>query len=493
MSPTSPPRGGRGPSNPPVAPERKLYEYQESQQGSRAGSSDALVDTYAEPVPFHQEGGEDIYETPEPFDPHSYDQGEHGDDVYEVPSSGPTMLQPVEDATYETPETFSPPPAGTNGGGGDPIYAIGEEFEGGNDTYELPEPIDMMRPESATYETPETFRNSGTYDDVNNRPVGGGTTGQIYEGTDGPAMLPGMQYDAQNKEYELARLKRRQERQAGGAGTMHAPETLLPGEQPVDLFDVAVPKLAVNRGEVSAVAMTAESLPEIEDVDFADALAGLGALYSQDEPEPAVPTVSVALEAKVEMIEGMPDAVDESAAPVDKLGEYKNKLRAQPKYYKVSRFKAAPPAAKLRAACKKGYFELVGEILLDPQLEIDGARTGGSGKVALHHAADKGFVKIVTMLLDRGANPYVVDSFGMYPLDYASKAGRQKVIKVIKRVMLQGGAQALNEEYVDEDAEEEKKNAEEAAAAAGKPQWENDQGVEVAALTTNSAQTPGTD
>lgn len=471
VPPMSPPRTRAEPGAPPVVPERTAYEYQESQPGSRQASGaagDVLADTYAEPVAFNA-GGEDVYETPAAFDPASYDQGEQGQDVYEVPvvspppaDPGPRMAQPVEESTYEIPETFSP-------AGAEPTYYMGEEGPGGNDTYEMP----AMQRESATYEMPETFQSNGSYD-ANNLP-GTNTTGQIYEGADGPATLPGMQYDAQNLEYEAERRKRMQQRQAG---TMtNEPATLLPGQQPVDLFDVAVPKLAVNRGtEEPAGTMT----DEIEDVDLADALAGLGALYKTDEPEPAKKTVAVALEAKVEEIAGMPDGVDDVEGPVDKLGEYKNKLRQQPKYYKTSRFKAAPPAAKLRSACKKGYYELVGEILLDPQLEIDGARTGGSGKVALHHAADKGFVKIVTMLLDRGANPYVVDSFGMFALDYASKAGRQKVIKVIKRVMLQGGAQALGEVYVDEEAEEEQKKAEEeqknaeTEAVAGEPKGESD-------------------
>lgn len=443
------------PGVPPVVPERSAYEYQESQQGSRqmpGAAGDALLDTYAEPVPFNG-GGEDVYETPAPFDPASYDQGDQVQGVYEVPVTspvpadpGPRMAQVVDESTYETPEAFSP-------AGAEPTYMMGEEGPGGNDTYEMP--AEMQR-ESATYEIPETFQSNGSYD-ANSVP-GTNTTGQIYEGADGPAMLPGMQYDAQNKEYEAERLKRMQQRQAGTIATMPGPETLLPGQQPVDLFDVAVPKLAVSRTTEEPAGTTTA---ELEDDDLADALAGLGALYVPEAPEPATKIVAVALEAKIEEIAGMPDGVDDVAGPIDKLSEYKNKLRQQPKYYKTSRFKAAPPAAKLRSACKKGYYELVGEILLNPQLEIDGARTGGSGKVALHHAADKGFVKIVSMLLDRGANPYVVDSFGMFPLDYAAEAGRQKVIKVIKRVMLQGGAQALGDVYVDEEAETEQKKSEE--------------------------------
>ena len=485
--PMSPPRSR---SEAPVVPERSAYEYQESQPGSRQPSGaagNALVDTYAMPVPFNgggedvyeTPGGEDVYEMPAPFDPASYDQGDQGQGVYEVPvvspvpaDPGPRMGQFVEESTYEIPEAFGPADA-------EPTYMMGEEGPGGNDTYEMPA---AMQRESATYEMPETFQSNGSYDA--NAIPGINTTGQVYEGADGPAMLPGMQYDAQNAEYEAERLKRMQQRKAGTVGTMPGPETLLPGQQPVDLFDVAVPKLAVSHTtEEPAGTMTAE----IEDEDLADALAGLGALYVPEAPEPATKTVAVALEAKIEEIAGMPDGVEDVAGPVDKLGEYKNKLRQQPKYYKTSRFKAAPPAAKLRSACKKGYYELVGEILLDPQLEIDGARTGGSGKVALHHAADKGFVKIVSMLLDRGANPYVVDSFGMFPLDYAAEAGRQKVIKVIKRVMLQGGAQALGDVYVDEEAEEEQKKAEEeqktaeeeqkkakTEAAAGAPKGESD-------------------
>lgn len=45
---------------------------------------------------------------------------------------------------------------------------------------------------------------------------------------------------------------------------------------------------------------------------------------------------------------------------------------------------------KLRRACKKGYYESVEKILTWPDVMVDGARKGGSGKTALHIVANKG-------------------------------------------------------------------------------------------------------
>jgi hypothetical protein len=81
---------------------------------------------------------------------------------------------------------------------------------------------------------------------------------------------------------------------------------------------------------------------------------------------------------------------------------------------------------KIKEAARNGHVAKVTRLLeLYPQAKINATRAGGSNKTALHCAADGGFLKTCTVLLERGANPFKKDGAGKMPLDYA-KAKRYK-------------------------------------------------------------------
>jgi ankyrin repeat protein len=50
----------------------------------------------------------------------------------------------------------------------------------------------------------------------------------------------------------------------------------------------------------------------------------------------------------------------------------------------------------------------------------------------LHEATSEGYVDIVRLLLEYGADPTVKDKDGRTPLDLARMKGRRKVVSVIK-------------------------------------------------------------
>jgi ankyrin repeat protein len=75
-----------------------------------------------------------------------------------------------------------------------------------------------------------------------------------------------------------------------------------------------------------------------------------------------------------------------------------------------------------------------------PQAKINATRAGGSGKTALHCAAEGGFLKICTTLLERGANPFKKDGAGKMPLHYAKIKRFKNVTQVLKDVMAEKAA-----------------------------------------------------
>lgn len=373
-------------------------------------------------------------------------------------------------AVLASPATNEEPPPTTPRNYAEPIAIADDDvYEAPvpDSTYEVP--VGTLRPEehmSDDYEVPVVAAAYGavpadqTYDDLESRPAVADAPSRVQP-VQNPTELPGMRFNRQNEEYEKERQRRLNKlagkpsptklasynsaELASASASFAATSTL---NEP-DLFDKSVPKLA----DANDALAPQKSDDPLDEAEMAAALEGLGKLYTDDVEAPknsAPPVTAAALEAHVETIAGMP----EDQKLTDNLTRYKEVMRARPKYYKVGRFKSGPPAAKLRAACKKGYYEVVAEVLNDTKLEIDGARSGGSGRTALHHAAGKGFLRIVKMLLDAGANPYVADTFGYFPLDYATKEGRQKVAKAIKTTMLKGGAAALGELYEPEEGEE---------------------------------------
>lgn len=73
---------------------------------------------------------------------------------------------------------------------------------------------------------------------------------------------------------------------------------------------------------------------------------------------------------------------------------YQEVLGCEATLYQASAFSKKTLAAHLRTACRKGHYEVVENLLKFPDVVIDGARKGGSGKTALHIASEKGYLKV---------------------------------------------------------------------------------------------------
>ena len=76
---------------------------------------------------------------------------------------------------------------------------------------------------------------------------------------------------------------------------------------------------------------------------------------------------------------------------------------------------------RFHRAAKFGQFDTITELLHDPSLSLDAAETG-TGRTALHYAAENGHSDIVTILLEHGADSNLVDSDGRTPISLATKA-----------------------------------------------------------------------
>jgi hypothetical protein len=113
----------------------------------------------------------------------------------------------------------------------------------------------------------------------------------------------------------------------------------------------------------------------------------------------------------------------------------------------------------------------VEKILTWPTTIVDGARKGGSGRTALHIAARKGYLRILDMLLAKGADPFVKDKAGKMPLDYATAQRFGKVMEKLRAAMLKRGGIEPNDESStaagSDDANEDTSTTGDAATASG--------------------------
>eukprot|EP00041_Stephanoeca_diplocostata_P024446 m.619969 g.619969 ORF g.619969 m.619969 type:complete len:319 (+) comp22530_c1_seq11:3140-4096(+) len=151
-----------------------------------------------------------------------------------------------------------------------------------------------------------------------------------------------------------------------------------------------------------------------------------------DDPQPAPVTI--------ETLHGAGgDTTSGEASPVTALMRYQEALACEPTLYTASAFSKKTLAAHLRAACRKGHYTVVENLLKFPEIVIDGARKGGSGKTALHIVAEKGYLKILDMLLAKHANPFVRDKSGKIPLDYATQKRLPQVTEKLKDAMMMRG------------------------------------------------------
>jgi hypothetical protein len=128
-----------------------------------------------------------------------------------------------------------------------------------------------------------------------------------------------------------------------------------------------------------------------------------------------------------------------------------------------------PCRAHTTALCR--YYENVEKILTWPTTLVDGARKGGSGRTALHIAARKGYLRILDMLLAKGADPFVKDKAGKMPLDYATAQRFGKVMEKLRAAMLKRGGIEPNDESStaagSDDANEDTSTTGDAATASG--------------------------
>jgi ankyrin repeat protein/L-ascorbate metabolism protein UlaG (beta-lactamase superfamily) len=93
---------------------------------------------------------------------------------------------------------------------------------------------------------------------------------------------------------------------------------------------------------------------------------------------------------------------------------------------------AEPPdgMTALMRALSQGHFE-VSELLLDGGVDVNAADPD-MGRTALHAAALHGWPDFVELLLAKGADPKLKDSYGMTALGYAGKYGHKGVADMLK-------------------------------------------------------------
>ncbi|KAH7282294.1 hypothetical protein KP509_35G024000 [Ceratopteris richardii] len=70
--------------------------------------------------------------------------------------------------------------------------------------------------------------------------------------------------------------------------------------------------------------------------------------------------------------------------------------------------------------------------LLNLGANIDAYRPGIHRGTALHHATKRGLDKTVTLLLQRGANPMVINDAGLTPLQMARNRGHASVVRILE-------------------------------------------------------------
>lgn len=93
--------------------------------------------------------------------------------------------------------------------------------------------------------------------------------------------------------------------------------------------------------------------------------------------------------------------------------------------------------SELQIASRHGLTAVVERILKDSQDSISNADC--YGRTALHEAAQAGWVDIVSILINAGADPSSMDNEKETPFEYAAKSGHGEVIKILKDCPGRGG------------------------------------------------------
>ena len=84
----------------------------------------------------------------------------------------------------------------------------------------------------------------------------------------------------------------------------------------------------------------------------------------------------------------------------------------------------------IHVAAQKNNISELEKILKDKNTKIDA--TNNNGNTALHIASNKGFVDIVEMLINQGANIFIINKYGRTPYKCAEYCRQVEVQKIFK-------------------------------------------------------------
>ena len=435
-----------------------------SAQSQTATSSNTLVSPTVSATPTSPTSPGSYYEYAESFSSKS------ADDTYATPeplleplaamTPPPTANQsgnPVNIATYATPEAL-----------GESTYEVPSAYHEGSSVGLSNVATDNI--DNATYEIPEPFQGDDNYAEVDpeqHTRHGGPSMHRIVSknvattaGAPGSHVAPAeLAYD---NDAGLVRGKsdnfHYDNNVACASRSVPEPPEVAPrGLERLDLFDESVP--------VHAAAAVAElDQPKMEAEDDIDSSA-LDHLLAQYGGSPAaipapVPDPASAGDEEMQPVQitietltgastagkgaGPKEATTNDSKPGGELVEYTEALACEPKWY-TKKIGKQSLTVKLRAACKRGHYKAVENILTYPtdQYDINGARKGGSGKTSLHIAAEKGYLRILDMLIQKNANLFCRDNSQKLPIDYASQKRFAKVTAALKAAMITQGKALL--------------------------------------------------
>lgn len=108
---------------------------------------------------------------------------------------------------------------------------------------------------------------------------------------------------------------------------------------------------------------------------------------------------------------------------------------------------------QLHVASQRGMEDIVSYLLSHPSLSLDTNAVNEYGLTPLHFACIGGYVKVVELLLNHGANPAVrTDSEGT-SLHLAASAGSHEICELLSHCGDNKGGQVVDLWAVDEDGE----------------------------------------
>jgi ankyrin repeat protein len=108
----------------------------------------------------------------------------------------------------------------------------------------------------------------------------------------------------------------------------------------------------------------------------------------------------------------------------------------------------------LHWAARGGHLDCTQTLLAVPTIEVNVANK--LGDTALHGAAWKGQVEMITLLLEGGADRTLKNKAGELPYDLASRsADAQRLLRVTAAAAAAAAAKAAEEDYGDSDGDED--------------------------------------